>query len=615
MAARPPLRQRSIAQRVDPCHLAWLLRPDVHRQALDLPGPDAQFRQWWALEGALEYPIWGQLEGARNAPHWFKPETEAGPAVGPFPVTPAFRYVMARRPDVSNQLDLTSPLGLSCAMAWFFVHGVRECRLSGVVPCTMLDELATPVPFLASDEAEGPCWLAFFAWLCDARLQKRYRLGTPAGNLAFGKFYVSSLIERLKLDALVNREPEPTLRRIKKTSRGKSSQTGRVPLRPGGVNLIGHAFGELGIGEDLRMAVEACDAAGIPYSIVNFSTGAGTRQHDHLLAGRTASAGELTSAPYTTNIFCLTAFETARFYLEHGPTLFEGRRNIGWWPWELPVWPSSWQPALGLVDEIWAASRFTQQAYLEAMEPDLKVSVRLMPLPVSVARRTRCKRQRFRLPARKFLFLYLFDANSWWSRKNPQGALKAFQRAFPADDQAVGLVLKISHGDPNDRRYRQFAAECAKDPRVHLISAVLDRPEVLGLMEACDAYVSLHRSEGFGRTLAEAMLLGKPVVGTAFSGPADFLDETTGFPVPFAPKPVREGDYAFVTHADEAWWAEPSLAHAAKQMRAARAAAGPQFAAGIIARAEAQFSPDRIGQRLRDVLEDASHSAAGDLRA
>ena len=499
-------------------------------------------------------------------------------------------------------------------MAWFFVHGVRECRLSGVVPRSMLKELATPVPFLASDEAEGPCWLAFFAWLCDARLQKRYTLGTPAGNSAFAQFYVSTLIERLKLDALVRPEPRPTLRRIRKSSRGESSQAGRVPLRPAGVNLIGHAYGELGIGEDLRMAVEACDAAGIPYAIVNFATGAGTRQEDHLLDGRTGEGSNSASAPYGTNVFCLTAFETARFYLEHRPTLFEGRRNIGWWPWELPVWPASWRPALKLVDEIWAASRFTQQAYLEAMGPDLTVPVRLMPLPVSVARRAPCKRQKFRLPARQFLFLYLFDANSWWSRKNPQAALKAFQRAFPADERGVGLVFKVSHGDSKDRRYRQFAAECAKDPRVHLLCGVLDRPEVLGFIDACDAYVSLHRSEGFGRTLAEAMLLGKPVVGTAYSGTADFLDETTGFPVKFAPKPVREGDYAFVTDADAARWAEPTLAHAAAQMRAARAAAGPKFAADIIAKVQDRFSPKRIGQDLRGALCDSNPLSAARRR-
>jgi glycosyltransferase involved in cell wall biosynthesis len=325
-----------------------------------------------------------------------------------------------------------------------------------------------------------------------------------------------------------------------------------------------------------------------------------------LLVGRTISADDPASAPYDTNVFCLTAFETARFYLEHGPGLFAGRRNIGWWPWELPVWPANWLPAFQLVDEIWAASRFTQQAYLQAMGPGLELPVRLMPLPVSVARRAPCKRQKFRLPARQFLFLYLFDANSWWSRKNPQGALKAFQRAFPADDNTVGLVFKVSHGDSKDRCYRQFAAECAKDPRVHLLSGVMDRPDVLGLMDACDAYVSLHRAEGFGRTLAEALLLGKPVVGTGYSGTTDFLDETTGFPVRFKPKRVRQGDYAFVVDTDGAWWAEPTLAHAAAQMQAARTAAGPKFTADTIARVQDRFSPDGIGQSLRDALRESN---------
>jgi len=181
------------------------------------------------------------------------------------------------------------------------------------------------------------------------------------GNRSFTILFSTALVPGLQPENLLQDKVMPSVRRV-----GKQRAVTRVPgsdtRLPSGVNLIGHAYGELGIGEDLRMAVEACEAAGIPYAIVNFSPGAATRQDDQLLAGRTGNAGEAASAPYATNIFCLTAFETARLYLEYGPGLFEGRRNIGWWPWELPVWPERWRPALNLVDEIWAASRFSQDA-------------------------------------------------------------------------------------------------------------------------------------------------------------------------------------------------------------------------------------------------------------
>jgi len=240
------------------------------------------------------------------------------------------------------------------------------------------------------------------------------------------------------------------------------------------------------------------------------------------------------------------------------------------------------------------------------MGDGLNIPVHLMPLPVSVARRAQCNRRQFGLPARKFLFLYLFDANSWWSRKNPAAILKAFQRAFPDSDQDVGLVFKVSHSGPQDRRYREFMARCASDQRVHVLSGVLERPDVLGLMDVCDAYVSLHRSEGFGRTLAEALLLGKPVVGTDFSGNTDFLNESNGFPVAYRQKRVKSGDYAFIAEADGATWAEPSVEDAARQLQAARAATGREFSHMLQARLEDTFSPLQIGTRMRTLLESAN---------
>ena len=110
-----------------------------------------------------------------------------------------------------------------------------------------------------------------------------------------------------------------------------------------GVNLIGFAFGELGIGEDLRMAAQACDAAGVPFKVLNIDPGKHLRQADRLLAPHcTDDVAELS---YAINLFCLTAADTQRVYAERGAALFDGRHNIGWWPWELPVWPQRWRGA------------------------------------------------------------------------------------------------------------------------------------------------------------------------------------------------------------------------------------------------------------------------------
>ena len=140
-----------------------------------------------------------------------------------------------------------------------------------------------------------------------------------------------------------------------------------------------------------------------------------------------------------------------------------------------------------------------------------------VPLPVSLARLQPVPRPSLGLPGGCFLFLFVFDFNSYLARNNPLAVIAAFQRAFPVGDGSVDLVLKTMNGRADNDAWRQFVAVCAADPRITLLDRTLDREVVLGLVDACDAFVSLHRVEGFGRTLVEAMLLGKPVVVTDFS--------------------------------------------------------------------------------------------------
>jgi glycosyltransferase involved in cell wall biosynthesis len=363
-----------------------------------------------------------------------------------------------------------------------------------------------------------------------------------------------------------------------------------------GVNLIGFAFGELGIGEDLRMAALACEEAGVPFKVLNIDPGKHLRQADRLVGSHCTD--DVADLPYSINLFCLTGFDTLRVYAEKGLDLFEGRYNIGWWPWELPVWPQRWTAAFTVVDEVWAATRFTQKMFRESCDKP----VTLMPLPVSVARLKKVTRQSLGLPTRRFLFLYVFDFNSYLARKNPHAAIEAFQKAFPAEDGSVGLVLKTMNSRANSEAWHQFTAVCAADPRILLLDRTLDREVVLGLVDACDAYVSLHRSEGFGRTLAEAMLLGKPVVGTDFSGNTDFLTSETGYPVKWTKRAVEVGEYPFIEAGDGAWWAEPDVAHAASLLREAYGAAGSPWALQLPQQIGAQFSAKAIGLRMHALL-------------
>jgi glycosyltransferase involved in cell wall biosynthesis len=368
--------------------------------------------------------------------------------------------------------------------------------------------------------------------------------------------------------------------------------------RPFGVNLYGFAFGELGTGEDLRMAVEACERASIPYRVINIDTGSGLRQADLILKEKVERG--LDEAPYAINVFCLPGFDTIeRIFLQKGDGIFRGHYNIGWWPWEISVWPKKWNKVFTLMDEIWAGSTFALSMY----EKSTSLPINLMPLPVSVARGRTHPRNFFKLPQDEFLFLFVFDFNSHLQRKNPQGVVDAFLMAFPKKETPVGLILKVMNTNDENPEWKEFLKLVKKDDRIKLIEETLDRPDVLGLIECCDAYVSLHRGEGFGRTLAEAMLYGKSVIATNYSGNVDFMEDGLSYPVDYRLKPIPAQAYPFIEESDKAVWAEPNIEDAASKMKAAFDDHNKKDLRFAIKNfAAKQFSVDVIGKMMRERL-------------
>jgi glycosyltransferase involved in cell wall biosynthesis len=322
-----------------------------------------------------------------------------------------------------------------------------------------------------------------------------------------------------------------------------------------GVNLVGYAIGELGIGEDVRMLAKALETAGVPFTILNRQPGPEIREMDFSVAEHLS-----TETPYPITIIAMTGFDTALLWLDR-PDLFESTYVIGFWPWELPDWPKEWDAVYDLVDEVWASTRYTQNAY--AMRAP--VPVKHVPMAVDLPRPSLLTRKDFGLDPKAFLFLFVFDFMSYPARKNPEGPIAAFREAFPQGNEKVGLVLKVSNRLENDPRWLSLLEKIQNDPRIRLFAENLARPDLIALTKACDAYISLHRAEGFGRTLAEAMLLEKAVVATNFSGNVDYLNETTGYPVACHRGPIQSGDYPFSDHQS---WAEPDPGDAARHLKA-----------------------------------------------
>ena len=375
------------------------------------------------------------------------------------------------------------------------------------------------------------------------------------------------------------------------------------PKLPFGVNLYGYAKGELGIREDVRLAAAALRTQEIPFSIINVEPGKEISQEDH-------SVHEwIEKKPtYAINLLCITGVEQARMVCERGVGMLGDRYNIGLSPWELPHWPASCQHTYGAVDEIWGISHFTAKAFATAPLP-----VRAMSLPVKVGEVAPDGRREFGLPEKAYLFVFSFDIHSSISRKNPEGVIRAFQKAFPRESSdEVGLVIKVNVAASRIQKmnfleridfylnkqhsWNGVKRMTAADPRIHIIEESMRRPRVMALYNACDCYVSLHRAEGFGRGIAEAMLLGKQVITTGFSGNMDFCSEPRVALVRHKLRALERGEYYW---GDGQVWAEPDINHAAELMREIRERPRDTSNPGH------DFSPEAVGrmyaQRLKEI--------------
>ncbi len=321
--------------------------------------------------------------------------------------------------------------------------------------------------------------------------------------------------------------------------------------RPFGVNVAGHLNSEKGTGEAARSAIEMLKAANVPLALNNIV--------DTSSANIETEFTDFSAEnPYAFNLVCVSADQAANFAWHKGGTYFQGRYNIGLWNWELTSFPDEWLPYLQYFDEIWVPSNFVLNV-LSSVSP---VPVRRFPysLRPESDRRDDLERSRFGLSSEHFLFLFMFDFQSFFERKNPLGLIEAFKRAFRRDEDVV-FAIKSVHADAQAVRAMREAAEGAN---VKVMDTVLGRQEVNALYHLCDCYVSLHRSEGFGLTLAEAMRSAKPVIGTAYGGNTDFMTSENSYPVRYR---LIEIDRDHGPYKKGSVWADPELDHATELMR------------------------------------------------
>ncbi|MGB6063224.1 MAG: glycosyltransferase family 4 protein [Desulfomonilaceae bacterium] len=506
------------------------------------------------------------------------------------------------RADLRDAFDLTTEIGAIAYWQWWLTHGRKEYPyVSFCLNEALRTFLSEPTDKVVQDTPVPIPLMLYLLWSSREDMRRTFDLDTREGREGLAHWWSEHGFQDQSELTVCVKSPEslpptliPQVQQHEFQNAPIAVPTGLGEYHEGGLNLVGFARGELGIGEDLRMAVATARCHRIPFTVYNAPISMQSRENDPRLAGM-----ESAEAIYRTNLIILPGMETVRILVERGTGLFAHRYTIGAWQWELPSWPPILRDAYRLVQEIWAPSRYIAEAFRESAP----VEVLHMPMAVEVYPEPHMDRSDFGLPPNTYIFLFVFDSLSHFARKNPLAVVSAFQRAFPIKNREVGLVIKCMNASRDHAGWRTVVESCVNDSRIITINETFDRERILGLLNCCDAFVSLHRAEGFGRAIAEAMLLGKPVVVTNFSGNTDFTNSETAFLVDGPLIPLKKTDYHF---GEGQYWCDPDVEQAAHQMlvcledsklASLKAKAGQE----LIRR---KFSPASVGSMWIDRLRE-----------
>ncbi|CAB4573393.1 MAG: glycosyltransferase [Actinobacteria bacterium] len=536
---------------------------DVPARLIDLDGFDAE--QPWVLDPRRTSPARVQVVG--------------NPAVSSAVHLAAGQVVGRRRP-------LAAPGGLvldARARAW------------------IRDDPTAPAPWTTPGEFRA--WLAR-RWWSDARrrpdLAHAFPPG-PDGDRGFDRW-----CERAVLDDGAPLLVSPTCRIAEVSANLDTAAATETPhsIAPSaapsevttvtvshGVDVVGYFTRQLGLRDVAVQIAESLLAAGVPTAAVP------VERSDSPLV--TCGLPLVAAPSHSDRILVVTADQLGALRAD-APAIFDpAARRIGYWFWEVQRIPRWMRDVATGLDEVWAVSTFVA----DALAAELTVPVRHVPLPIR--RVTAPALDRSDVPllapfAGRFVFLVVFDHFSVAERKNPFGAIEAFRRAFAPDEGPVLLVKSIN----GDRRWpdhqRVLAAADGRDDVV-VVDQPLPRDEHLGLIAGADALVSLHRSEGWGLHLGEAMWLGTPVIATRYSGNLDFMDDSTSLLIDAGVVPVSRSAGAYPS---DAVWADPDLDAAAAAMRAlvGDASLGRRLARAARDALEQQPTDRETGRILAELL-------------
>jgi len=314
-----------------------------------------------------------------------------------------------------------------------------------------------------------------------------------------------------------------------------------------GIDFVGFPRGKLGVGEMVRSLMRVALHKGYQINAIDC-----IHQDDLILNDHDEFDPYISNEfKYNLRIYSLTQNHIAALLYRFGTAFFDNKMNIFHLAWEFDTRPKELDSALQFCDEIWAISEFTAKAF----ENNFNIPVYTMHCPVDSPSFLKRDRSFFKLPSDLFLYCFSFDMNSFLTRKNPLACINAFKLAYEKNKK-IGLVIKVSNADAKSTDWQNLLNLISNNVNIFIINEIFDKKTVYSLFDCCDAYISLHRSEGFGIGMAENMLLEKPIICTGYSGNMDFCTSENSFLVDYSLTDVKKDQYI---SAEGFHWAEPSI--------------------------------------------------------
>lgn len=278
-----------------------------------------------------------------------------------------------------------------------------------------------------------------------------------------------------------------------------------------GINIIGHINGKFGLGKALRLNIKALEKTSIPFIVYDY---------------KKISDINLKELEYSFNFIQISLHEVNELVSSLSPDFFENKYNILYLVWESEIVPEKHHLTINLFDEIWTASSYCKAIFSKFFIGEITV----VPHPVEISINDNFNENILDIyDEEKLSFLFVFDFNSSALRKNSYFLVDVFKKASVKVNHKIELILKTSNSHHHKKDYQKLIQVVGETENIKILDKHIDRNELNQLINKCDCYISLHHSEGFGLTLAEAMAHGKPVIGTNYSGNTEFMNDKNSF--------------------------------------------------------------------------------------